>query len=313
MKKVSAQSRVQKNTGSSPAEGACPRTNSAPRLRPRKPKKHRLDHELVRQGFFPSAQAALPSILAGDVSNRHSRLTHPGDLVEEGEYLHVKSALPFVGRGALKLEQALSSFSISAQGLNCLDVGCSTGGFTDCLLKRGAARVVSVDVGYAQFSWSLRNDPRVVLFERTNICALPACYEGPLFDLVVSDVSFTSIETILPAVYELMDTHSLLVTLVKPQFEVDAEEVSQGGIVRSWQLHKKACLRAQNACISSGLVPLALCPSPIRGHKGNQEFLLVAAKGVSPSSATLDVDSVCRDLASSSLINGASQWVLENK
>lgn len=247
------------------------------------------------------------------MSNRHSRLTHPGDLVEEGEYLHVKSALPFVGRGALKLEQALSSFSISAQGLNCLDVGCSTGGFTDCLLKRGAARVVSVDVGYAQFSWSLRNDPRVVLFERTNICALPACYEGPLFDLVVSDVSFTSIETILPAVYELMDTHSLLVTLVKPQFEVDAEEVSQGGIVRSWQLHKKACLRAQNACISSGLVPLALCPSPIRGHKGNQEFLLVAAKGVSPSSATLDVDSVCRDLASSSLINGASQWVLENK
>lgn len=285
-------------------------------------KKRRLDEELVRQGFFSTKKAAAASILAGEVSNRNSRLTHPGDLVAENEYLHVKSALSYVGRGALKLQHAFDTFAIVPEGLNCLDVGCSTGGFTDCLLQAHAAHVVSVDVGYAQFSWSLRNDSRVELYERTNICNLPQLYAGPPFDLAVSDVSFTSIRTILPAVCELMAPQSLLVSLVKPQFEVAAHEVETGGIVRDWHLHKQACERAIQACLEQGLAPCALCPSPICGHKGNREFLLVAAKGLAAASLmhadggdacahafTLDVDSVCRDLTSSSLGNSASQWV----
>ncbi|MBF0904482.1 MAG: TlyA family RNA methyltransferase, partial [Atopobium sp.] len=131
--------------------------------------RQRLDKELVRQGFFKDTQAALRAILAGDVSTRDRRLPSAGELVSEGVFVHVKGAIPYVSRGGLKLERAFEVFDFTVQNKKCLDIGCSTGGFTDCLLQNGAASVTSVDVGYAQFDWSLRNDSRVELLERTNI------------------------------------------------------------------------------------------------------------------------------------------------
>ncbi|MFC2628847.1 MAG: TlyA family RNA methyltransferase, partial [Lancefieldella rimae] len=162
--------------------------------------KRRLDAELVRQGLFPDTKTALRSILAGDVSTHDRRLSFAGEPVEEGIFLHVKGKTPYVSRGGLKLEKALDTFCVDPQGLTCLDVGASTGGFTDCLLRCGARHVVSVDVGYAQFDWALRNDSRVKLLERTNIVELPSLGYDVAFDLAVCDVSFTSIENILGAV-----------------------------------------------------------------------------------------------------------------
>lgn len=282
--------------------------------------KQRLDTELVQQGFFATKKEAYAAVLAGEVSSEHERLTHPGKQVPAGIYLHVKSHIPFVSRGGFKLVRALEAFGIDVRGKKCLDVGASTGGFTDCLLQNGAACVTAVDVGYAQFSWELRNNPKVELIEKTNICAPSLQTPDHLFDVVVSDVSFTSIQTIIAAVNTLMKPRSLFVTLVKPQFEVDKTEVGSGGIVRSKRLHIKAIERALRACASVGLVPLALCPSPIYGHKGNREFLLAAGKdarqsslssGVSliDASSSLDVSSVVDSAEVSARLYPLSAWL----
>lgn len=282
--------------------------------------KQRLDTELVQQGFFATQKEAYAAVLAGEVSSEHERLTHPGKQVPAGIYLHVKSHIPFVSRGGFKLVRALEAFGIDVRDKKCLDVGASTGGFTDCLLQNGAARVTAVDVGYAQFSWELRNNPKVELIEKTNICAPSLQTPDHLFDVVVSDVSFTSIQTIIAAVNALMKPRSLFVTLVKPQFEVDKAEVGSGGIVRSKRLHIKAIERALHACTSVGFVPLALCPSPIYGHKGNREFLLAAGKDAhqpSPSSdvsvldasSSLDVSSVVDSAEVSARLYPLSTWL----
>ena len=176
--------------------------------------KRRLDDELVRQGLFPDTKTALCSILAGDVSTHDRRLSFAGEPVEEGIFLHVKGKTPYVSRGGLKLEKALDTFCVDPQGLTCLDVGASTGGFTDCLLCCGARHVVSVDVGYAQFDWALRNDSRVKLLERTNIVELPSLGYDAAFDLAVCDVSFTSIENILDAVLCTLKPQGAFITLV---------------------------------------------------------------------------------------------------
>lgn len=179
------------------------------------PRRRRLDDELVAQGLFSSRDEAMRAVLAGDVSGAGFRYSAPGDQVVPGCELHVRAQRPHVSRGAEKLAAALDAFSVDPAGLSCLDVGCSTGGFTDLLLERGAASVDAVDVGYAQFAWSLRGDPRVRLHERTNICDLPGRDDAPdPVDLAVCDVSFTSVTSVVGAVRALLKERGTFIVLV---------------------------------------------------------------------------------------------------
>ena len=248
----------------------------------------RLDDELISQGICADRADALRTLMAGLVSSGGQRLTSPGMKVKPGIELHVKGRIPYVGRGGLKLAGALDAFGVNPSGLHCLDVGCSTGGFTDCLLKRGAATVLSVDVGRAQFDWSLRNDDRVTLLERTNIVDVPAQGYAASCELAVCDVSFTSIRTILPAVLEILGPDGMFLTLVKPQFEAESHEVGEGGIVRDPAIHARVLRDTVTLFASSGLAPLDLCVSPITGAKGNREFFLLGARGQRDEAHLLD-------------------------
>lgn len=242
-------------------------------------RRRRLDAELVEQGFFSTADEAMRAVMAGEVSTSDRRLTSPGEQVAPGIELHVRGRLPFVSRGGLKLERGLEAFGVSPAGLACLDVGCSTGGFTDCLLSHGAASVLSVDVGYAQFSWELRGNPRVTLLERTNIVDVPDLVGEGVVDLAVCDVSFTSVTTVLPAVLRLLRPGGTFLTLVKPQFEAAREDVGEGGVVRSPEVRLAALERVRSAFEEAGLVVTGSCESPIHGHKGNVEYLLCGVLG----------------------------------
>lgn len=237
------------------------------------PRRHRLDQELVDQGFFSTTDDALRAVLAGEVSTIDRRFETPGEQVSPGIPLHVRGRIPYVSRGGLKLERGLAALGVDPAGLSCLDVGCSTGGFTDCLLRHGAASVCAVDVGYAQFDWSLRQDPRVTLFERTNVVDLPALVDER-FDLAVCDVSFTSVTTIISAVVALLKPKGTFLTLVKPQFEAAREDVGSGGIVRDENVRLAALERVRACFEEQGFSSLRSCESPITGHKGNVEYLL---------------------------------------
>ena len=240
------------------------------------PRRVRLDAELVRQGFFSSTDDALRAVLAGEVSTTDRRLTSPGEQVAPGIALHVRGRVPYVSRGGLKLERGLRELGVDPAGLACVDVGCSTGGFTDCLLKHGAARVLAVDVGRAQFDWSLRQDPRVTLLERTNIVDVPGLEgQAGAYALAVCDVSFTSVITVLPAVVALLGPGGTFLTLVKPQFEAAREQVGEGGVVRDPAVRAAALARVSEAMEQAGFVLGGSCESPITGHKGNVEYLLV--------------------------------------
>ncbi len=237
-------------------------------------RRRRLDEELVEQGFFNTKEEALRAVMAGEVSTCDHRLTSAGEKVECGIYLHVKGRPSYVSRGGVKLERGLDEFGVDPSGMACLDVGCSTGGFTDCLLSRGAAHVTAVDVGYAQFDWGLRQDGRVRLLERTNIVDVPAALGCGLFDLAVCDVSFTSVLTVLPAVCELLKPTGAFLTLVKPQFEAARDEVGEGGIVCDERVRLACVDRVAAAFEEAGLAVAGTCESPIKGHKGNIEYLL---------------------------------------
>ena len=246
-------------------------------------KRRRLDDELVDRGFFANKDEALRAIMAGEVSTSDHRLSSAGEKVEIGLPLHVKGRAGYVSRGGLKLEGGLDAFGVDPTGLACLDVGCSTGGFTDCLLRRGATSVTSVDVGYAQFDWGLRQDGRVRLLERTNIVDVPSIVGSGAFDLAVCDVSFTSVLTVLDAVCELLRPDAGFLTLVKPQFEAAREDVGEGGIVRD-EAVRLACVRSvSEAFAMAGLEVQGSCTSPITGHKGNVEYLLYGVRGNGPS------------------------------
>lgn len=238
-------------------------------------KRIRLDDELISQGICADRADALRTCMAGLVSAGGERLTSPGMLVKPGLDLHVKGRIPYVGRGGLKLEGALDAFQLNPQGLRCIDIGCSTGGFTDCLLKRGAVSVVSVDVGRAQFDWSLRQDARVTLLERTNIVDVPARGYAASVDLAVCDVSFTSIERILPAVLDILTDAGVFCTLVKPQFEAEASDVGEGGIVRDPAVRHRVLEKNIRLFADAGLYPVDICISPIHGAKGNVEYFLL--------------------------------------
>ncbi len=236
--------------------------------------KLRADELLVKKGLVASRNLAKSIILAGQVfSPSGVRIEKAGHLLPEESILEIRERMPFVGRGGLKLDHALDEFEISVTGLVCLDVGASTGGFTDCLLQRGASKVYAVDVGYGQFHWKLRNDPRIVLLERANFRYLSLEKIPEPIHFAVVDVSFISLTKILPKLISFLKPRGEAVVLVKPQFELSPQEVKKG-VVRSEPLRNKAIQRVSERAIQEGFERLGDTPSPIRGPKGNQEHLL---------------------------------------
>jgi len=242
--------------------------------------KQRLDLELVARGLATSRQQAQQLIRAGRVRSGDRVLDKPGTEVAPALVLQVQQPPRYVSRGGDKLAAALDGFPISIEGRVCLDGGISTGGFSDCLLQRGAARVYGIDVGYGQTAWSLRSDPRVVLKERTNLRHLTPAElygpEDPRPDLAVADVSFISLALVLPALVALLAPQgpSDLVLLVKPQFEVGRARVGKGGVVRDPAAHADAIAGVIAAAAGQGLVAAGLVASPLTGPAGNHEYLL---------------------------------------
>jgi 23S rRNA (cytidine1920-2'-O)/16S rRNA (cytidine1409-2'-O)-methyltransferase len=237
--------------------------------------KQRLDRLLVERGLAESREKAQALIMAGEVSVDGQKALKPGHSIEAASAIEIASKPPYVGRGGVKLAAALEHFQIGVTGWICLDIGSSTGGFTDCLLQHGAARVHAVDVGSGQLDWKLRNDPRVLVHEGINARHLQFENIGEEVDLVTFDVSFISVTLILPATIPLLRSDGRMVILIKPQFEVGKGQVGKGGIVRSPQLHHEACVRVDDAVKSLGF-KTSIMESPILGAEGNQEFLLYA-------------------------------------
>ena len=236
--------------------------------------KTRLDQLLVERALAPSRERARALILAGQVSVDGQPVTKAGTPVaDDADVALVAADHPYVGRGGVKLAHALDTFQIAVAGREALDIGASTGGFTDVLLQRGATRVVALDVGHGQIDWTLRNDPRVVVIEKFNARHLtPQDLPGPV-DVVVIDVSFISLRHILPAVPPLLRPAADVVALVKPQFEAGRAEVRKG-LVRDSAVHARVIDDVSAAAREVGLRPVSSVPSPITGAKGNQEFLL---------------------------------------
>jgi 23S rRNA (cytidine1920-2'-O)/16S rRNA (cytidine1409-2'-O)-methyltransferase len=237
--------------------------------------KQRLDVLLVERGMVDSREKARGLILAGQVLVDGQKLDKAGHAVSPESRIELLASPRYVGRGGLKLEAALDHFAIPVAGKICLDIGSSTGGFTDCLLQRGAARVYAIDVGTGQLDWKLRNDPRVIVQEQLNARYLTRSEVPEPIALAVCDVSFISITMILPAVENLLAGNGEMVILVKPQFELEREQVGKGGIVRDPLLHQRACRRVEEVVQRSGF-QTDIIPSPVLGAEGNQEFLLYA-------------------------------------
>jgi 23S rRNA (cytidine1920-2'-O)/16S rRNA (cytidine1409-2'-O)-methyltransferase len=241
------------------------------------PGKQRLDQLLVDREMADSRQKAQALILAGHVLVNKQKAEKPGHSVAADADIEVIGVLPFVSRGGQKLDAALTHFGIDVQGKAAIDIGASTGGFTDCLLQRGAARVYAVDVGGTQLDWKLRTDPRVIVKDHTNARSLKPGDIPELADLAVCDVSFISVTLIAPAIPPLLKLEGEIVVLVKPQFEAGRGEVGKGGIVRNPALHQAACDKVRTAFEALGY-RTALTESPITGAEGNKEFLLHASR-----------------------------------
>lgn len=247
-------------------------------------KRQRADQLLVERGLAESRSKAQALIMAGNVYSETRRIAKAGELLAAGAPLEVHGPEhPWVSRGGVKLAHALAHFGIDPAGLVCLDVGASTGGFTDVLLQRGAAKVYAVDVGHGQLAWKLRQDPRVVVLERTNARRLGTAEISEPVDLVAVDVSFIGLEVVLPAALALTRPGAVLVALIKPQFEVDRDRVGKRGVVREPALHEEVCERIQ-AWLGArpGWCVLGLVPSPILGPEGNREFLVAARRDGGP-------------------------------
>lgn len=241
-----------------------------------KAKKERLDILLVERGLAESRAKAQALILAGEVVVGDQRVDKPGTRVMVDAELRLKGeVLPYVSRGGLKLERALDHFQIDVRGKLCADIGASTGGFTDCLLQRGAAKVYAIDVGYGQLHEKLRNDPRVVSKERINARAVTAEELPERVSILVIDVSFISLRLVLPAVLARVEPGGRLIALVKPQFEVGPENVAKGGVVKDAQARQEAIERITAFAGELGVEEIGVIDSPIRGPAGNLEALLV--------------------------------------
>ncbi|MHB8966628.1 MAG: TlyA family RNA methyltransferase [Coriobacteriia bacterium] len=247
--------------------------------------RRRADVELVSRGLFDSREQAKAAILAGRVRVDGNPLVKAGEQVASDASIDVARGQRYVSRGGQKLEGALDEFRIDVSGLRAVDVGASTGGFTDCLLQRGAFSVVSIDVGYGQLAWSLRNDPRVTVLERTNIRKVDIAALGAPFDIVVCDVSFIALAQVLPYLIALAGDAGTVIGLVKPQFEAGKGRVGKKGVVRDPAVHADVLASVVAAVEGAGWVVRGLTWSPLKGPEGNIEFLIWLALTGEPTVA----------------------------
>ena len=258
-------------------------------------KKERLDILLVDRGIITSRERAKTSIMAGKVFVDGRRVDKAGEKVPVTANIEYKGEkLPYVSRGGLKLEKAMKNFPITLKGKVCMDIGASTGGFTDCMLQNGASKVFSIDVGYGQFAWKLRTDERVVCMERTNIRYVKPEDLGELVDFASIDVSFISLKKIMPATVELLKDNGEVVALIKPQFEAGKEKVGKKGVVRDIEVHKQLLFGIIDYLIEHNLNVLGVSYSPIKGPEGNIEYLVYFTKDTERESTFVreDVDKV---------------------
>lgn len=237
--------------------------------------KERLDKIVLARGIAGSREKARALIMEGNIMVDGSPITKAGTLIDSEAAVESKSReIPYVSRGGIKISAALRHFGISVHGMTAMDVGTSTGGFTDCLLQNGAKKVYCIDVGYGQISLKLRNDPRVILFERTNIRHLDKERVPDPIDIATIDVSFISLKLVLPKVVEFLRKNGAVIALVKPQFEVGKGEVGKGGIVRDEEKRMSAVVSVREYAESVGFKTAGLFQSPIAGQKGNIEYFL---------------------------------------
>ena len=252
--------------------------------------RRRADAALVDAGLFPSREQAKAAIIAGRVRIGESRVSKPGQPVADDVVFDVTPAQEYVSRGGHKLAGALDAFGTDPAGMRAVDVGASTGGFTDCLLKRGAVAVTALDVGYGQLAWSLRNDERVTVLERTNIRSVDGELAGAPFDLAVVDVSFIGLAKVLPHIAGVLGPDGEIVALVKPQFEAGKGNVGKRGVVRDAAVHRDVLESVMSAAEDGGWVVRGLTWSPITGPEGNIEFwirLSRAGAGERPDAAAV--------------------------
>jgi 23S rRNA (cytidine1920-2'-O)/16S rRNA (cytidine1409-2'-O)-methyltransferase len=242
------------------------------------PRKLRLDQLLVGRGLFASREQARRAILAGEVSIATRVAAKPSELLDAQAAIAVKPTRKYVGRGALKLQSALDYFCIDLERKTALDIGASIGGFTDCMLQRGAEKVYAVDVGYGQLDWKLRNDSRVIVLEKINARFLTREHVPELIDICAIDVSFISLTLILPNALAVLKPDGMILALIKPQFELQRSEVGKGGIVRDPRLHQKAQDKIVAFVDDLGQVVAGIAPAAIKGADGNQEFFACIRK-----------------------------------
>lgn len=253
-------------------------------------KKERLDVLLVEKGIFASRERAKTSIMAGKIFVDGQRVDKAGEKVNiDADIIFKGQEIPYVSRGGLKLEKAVKEFGVNLKEKVCMDIGASTGGFTDCMLQNDAKKVFSIDVGYGQFAWKLRTDHRVVCMERTNIRYVTPETLGELTDFASIDVSFISLKKIMPATLNLLNENGEVVALIKPQFEAGKEKVGKKGVVRDIKVHKEVVLDIVEFLISQNLNILSVSYSPIKGPEGNIEYLVYFTKDINKESTfTLD-------------------------
>lgn len=244
-----------------------------------KAKKERLDVLLVEKGYFQSREKAKAAIMAGIVFVNDIKTDKAGTFVEETAEILVKENIcPYVSRGGLKLEKALDLYGFSLENAVCADIGASTGGFTDCMLQNGAGKVFAIDVGYGQLDWKLRNDDRVINMEKCNIRYLDFDTVDKDIDFISIDVSFISLKLVFPVAAKMLADTGSLVCLVKPQFEAGRQQVGRGGIVKDINVHREVIRNVVQYGIDSGLYSYGLTYSPVKGAKGNIEYLLYMKK-----------------------------------
>ena len=258
--------------------------------------KKRLDIILFERGYFESREKAKSAIMAGNVLVNNDKADKPGTYFNDDcEIRIIGNTNPYVSRGGLKLERALEEFQIDLKGKVIIDIGASTGGFTDCALKNGAEKSYAIDVGYGQLAWTLRQDPRVLTMERTNIRNVKTEDINEPADFVFIDVSFISIQKVIPIAANLLKENGQIISLVKPQFEAGRGEVGKNGVVRKESIHKEVVKRIIHFVATKGMTVINFCYSPIKGPKGNIEFFIQVQKCSCGNSQTIsfqDVESI---------------------
>ena len=235
----------------------------------------RLDQLLLDRRLAPDLEKARAMIGAGEVLVDDSRADKAGFLYPPDSRVRIKDRIPYVSRGGLKLEKGLAHFDISPQDKICIDIGASSGGFTDCLLQHGAGKVYAVDVAYGQLSWKLRQDSRVIVLERFNARNITPSHIHDDIELAVMDASFISITKLIPPLLPLFAEKIMILALIKPQFELSKEDIPSGGVVKDERLHQKAIHKIEEFVLTSGLKSRGYVPSPVLGPKGNKEFLIL--------------------------------------